>query len=389
MIRFAFKVSVGAACLTLARCGLTAIEPEKQRPFIFNQLTLRQESPEGEPLWELRSPSSKYQIKDRVSYIKKPIGTLYDEGQPTYRIFAPEAIIIGDGDQIELIDGVTMRALDDSGQVIKAQKVVWRPSDELLVLEGNAQAFDKANEVTADKAVYYAPHHTLNLENNVVLRAWNNGINRSVKPNLIAYSKFAQWNTDNGDLTASGPISGYQQDEPGKVRILTAKELKGNAKENWLDFMAPVRIEEPVDKLLINAGKTRYWIQDKKITSNSAIDGTFKQLKVTGSRLEILQAKKQVTIGKDCKLTQPGESLEAKRCRWNWGSGAVQAIGDVVLKREELNQETRAQQLSGLTTDEGRVVFTSPGDQVRTQLEFKNPDSKRPDGQSTAPQVQF
>ena len=173
------------------------------------------------------------------------------------------------------------------------------------------------------------------------------------------------------------------------MRILTAKELKGNAKENWLDFMAPVRIEEPVDKLLINAGKTRYWIQDKKITSNSAIDGTFKQLKATGSRLEILQAKKQVTIGKDCKLTQPGESLEAKRCRWNWGSGAVQAIGDVVLKREELNQETRAQQLSGLTTDEGRVVFTSPGDQVRTQLEFKNPDSKRSDGQSTAPPVQF
>ena len=385
----AFKTSAGLMCLMLSGCGLTTVETEKQRPFIFNQLTLRQESPTGEPIWELRSPSSKYQIKDRVSYIKKPIGTLYDEGQPTYRIFAPEAIVIGDGDQIELIDGVTMRALDDSGQVIKAQKVIWRPSDELLMLEGNAQAFDKSNEVTADKAVYYAPHQTLNLESNVVLRAWNNGIDRAVKPNLIAYSKFAQWNTQNGDLTASGPISGYQQDEPGKVRILTAKELKGNAKESWLDFMAPVRIEEPVDKLLINAGKTRYWIKDKKITSNSAVDGTFKQLKATGSRLEILQGTKQVTIGKDCKLTQPGESLEAKRCRWNWGSGAVQAIGDVVLKRDELNQETRAQQLSGITTDEGRVVFTSPGDQVRTQLELKNQGGSKPAQGSGETPVQF
>ena len=388
MKSFAYGIASATLAL-LAGCGLTSIETEKQRPFVFNQLTLRQNSPDGEPLWELRSPSSKYTINDRVSRIQKPIGTLFDEGKPSYRIFAPEALVIGDGDQIELIDGVTMRALDDSGQVIKAKKVIWRPSDELLVLEGDAQAFDKVNEVTADKAVYYAPHSTLNLENNVVLRAWDAGIDRNVKPNLIAYSKFAQWNTDNGNLHARGPISGYQTDEPGKVRILTAKEINGNAKENWLDFMAPVRIEEPVDKLLINAGKTRYWIEEKKITSSAPVDGTFKELKATGSQLEILQADKQVTIGKDCKLTQPGESLEAKRCRWNWGSGAVQAIGDVVLKRDELNQETRAQQLSGITTDEGRVVFTSPGDQVRTQLEFKSQDAAKPSQGSSGPPVQF
>ena len=384
----AYWIAIATSVL-LSGCGLTTIETEKQRPFVFNQLTLRQNSPEGEPLWELRSPSSKYTINDRVSRIEKPIGTLFDDGKPSHRIFAPEALVIGDGDQIELIGGVTMRALDDSGQVIKAKKVIWRPSDELLVLEGDAQAFDKVNEVTADKAVYYAPHSTLNLENNVVLRAWDAGIDRNVKPNLIAYSKFAQWNTDNGNLHARGPISGYQTDEPGKVRILTAKEINGNAKENWLDFMPPVRIEEPVDKLLINAGKTRYWIEEKKITSNSPVDGTFKELKARGSQLEILQGNKQVTIGKDCKLTQPGESLEAKRCRWNWGSGAVQAIGDVVLKRDELKQETRAQQLSGITTDEGRVVFTSPGDQVRTQLEFKNQDAAKPSQGSSGPPVQF
>ena len=386
-----FKSSWIALVTTLlvSGCGITSTETEKQRPFVFNQLTLRQNSPEGEPLWELRSPSSKYTINDRVSRIQKPIGTLFDEGEPSYRIFAPEALVIGDGDQIELVGGVTMRALDDSGQVIKARKVIWRPSDELLILEGDAQAFDKVNEVTADKAVYYAPHNTLNLEKNVVLRAWNEGIDRNTKPNLIAYSKFAQWNTENGNLHARGPISGYQTDEPGKVRILTAKEINGNAKENWLDFMPPVRIEEPVDKMLIKAGKTRYWIEDKKITSNAPVDGTFKELKATGSQLEILQANKQVTIGKDCKLTQPGESLEAKRCRWNWGSGAVQAIGDVVLKRDELKQETRAQQLSGITTDEGRVVFTSPGDQVRTQLEFNNQGASKPAQGSSGPPVQF
>ena len=378
-----------ATAAFLTGCGFASDETEAQRPFVFNQLTLRQNSPEGEPLWEIRSPKSRYTIKDNLSFIKKPIGTLFDDGKPSYRIFAPEALVINDGEQIELVDGVTMRALDQSGQVIKAEKAVWRPSEELLILDGNAQAFDKTNEVTADKAVFHAPHHTLNLENNVVLRSWDNGINRKAKPDIIAYSKFAQWNTDNGNLFAQGPISGYQTDEPGKVRILTASEIKGNIKENWLDFMAPVRIKEPIDKLLIKAGKTRYWIKEKKITSNTPVDGSFKELKATGSQLEILQAQKQVTIGKDCQLTQPGESLKAKRCRWNWQSGAVQAIGDVVLKRDELKQVTRAQQLSGITTKEGRVVFSSPGDQVRTQLEFNNPDSPGPAQGSSGSPVQF
>ena len=128
-----YLIAITTATL-LAGCGITSIEPEKQRPFVFNQLTLRQNSPEGQPLWELRSPSSKYTINDQVSRIEKPIGTLFEEGEPSYRIFAPEALVIGDGDQIELVGGVTMRALDDSGQVIKARKVIWRPSDERLVL---------------------------------------------------------------------------------------------------------------------------------------------------------------------------------------------------------------------------------------------------------------
>ena len=104
-------------------------------------------------MWELRSPKSKYTINDRVSIIQNRLALLFDEGKPTLSDFCAGSTVIGDGDQIELIDGVTMRALDDSGQVIKAKKVIWRPSDELLVLEGNAQAFDKVNKVTADKAV--------------------------------------------------------------------------------------------------------------------------------------------------------------------------------------------------------------------------------------------
>ena len=62
-------------------------------------------------------PKSRYQIdNDRVvNHHKNRLALLIENGKPTFRIFAPKAHMMRDGDLIELIDGVTMRALDDSG----------------------------------------------------------------------------------------------------------------------------------------------------------------------------------------------------------------------------------------------------------------------------------
>ena len=330
-------------------------------------------------------------MSDRVSIITKPIGTTYKDGKPTFRIFAPKAHILSDGDLIELLDGVTMRALDDSGQVIRAEKATWKPQLEMLFLNGNPVANNHTQQISSDSATYSATSNELRLNNNVVLRSWDQKIDISKKPSLIVYSQNAFWNTNSGEFTATGPISGYQRnnEDPRKVRLLGASSLRGNTKAQWIDFLDPVTIKEPIDNVDIKSGDVRWWIEKKQLVSNTNVFGTFKQAESSGKGLVVFTEEKQIQLLSDCRLSQPGETLTASKCFWNWDTGAVLAQGDVELKRDEMNQVTRAQQLQGIANDEGRVVFTAPGQQVQTQLEFKNQDATKPSQGSSGPPVQF
>ena len=47
----------------------------------------------------------------------------------------------------------------------------------------------------------------------------------------------------------------YQQtDDPGKVRLLSQKRLTRQLQREWIDFMAPVTVEEPIDNVDIKSG---------------------------------------------------------------------------------------------------------------------------------------
>ena len=60
-------LSAGAGLLGLLLNGCAAISqsPEPAKPFLFRSLTLRQNDEAGDPLWELRSPRSRYQLDNR------------------------------------------------------------------------------------------------------------------------------------------------------------------------------------------------------------------------------------------------------------------------------------------------------------------------------------
>ena len=384
-----YKYSAALSLLLLTSCSSSSIDNEKPRPFVFNQLVLQQNSKDGKPLWQLKSPSSKYRIEDQLTVIKNPVGTFFKDGIATHRLIAPEALVILDGKQIELIKGVTMTALDDSGHVLKSQKATWRPEDELLFLEGDPVASNKNQQLKADSSTYSSADKTLTLNGNVVLKSWQNGIGANASPDTTIYSPFVQWNTESGDLVAKGPLSGYQRADGGKVRILTATSANGNSKEEWLDFNKPVKIQEPQDNLVVNGGSIRWWYNLGRLSSSQPVNGTFKDLHATGNGLEISTNNKSILIKSDCQLTQPGEKLSANSCFWNWDTGRVNAKGSVVLTREELNQRTTAEILNGQATKDGRVVFASPDSQVKTQLQLNDQNQDSVPANSKSPPVQF
>ena len=389
----ALCVGTGLACLLLVGCTSISETSEKPKPFKFRSLTLRQNDSTGNPVWELQSPRTRYEIDNRVAKVLQPSALLFTDGKPTYRITAPNGLLIRDGEQIELNDGVRMKSLDDRGIEITGRRAIWRPDDNILDLIGSPKAVNKTQQLKADEARYLMDREVLQLRKNLELKQWNEDQKRRGPAKLIATSPKADWSLGTGALAVKGPVKGRQRAGKGKTRLLSASAIEGNTVQNWLDFLAPVTVTEKTDNLSITAGRSRWWTKDDRLSSSEPAVGTFKQLTVKGSEFELFQSKTLLKIGKDCELIQPKQSLQAQRCRWNWQTGDVLAQGDVELRRQQYNQITRAQQLNGVTGDDGQITFTAPDQQVETQLEMGQPTpsdrSSNPQRRPAPPPVQF
>ena len=116
---------ISAALAVLLLCGCSALQPpqEKQRPFKFKKLDLVRSDEKGEPIWQLVSPSTKYQLDQRRTYLTDPVATIFKEGKPAYLVSAPNGLVIDDGRQVEVYGGVKFVVLDDRGIVITADRV--------------------------------------------------------------------------------------------------------------------------------------------------------------------------------------------------------------------------------------------------------------------------
>jgi len=360
-------------------------KPERPEPFQFRSLRLRQNDSKGQPLWELQSPKARYKLNDRQALVQQPVGLLFRKGKPHYRISAPRGVVYNDGEQVELLGGARLVSLDGRQLVITGSQAVWRPSKETIDLLGSPMAEDPDQRLTAGKARFHLKQELLELRQQPMLRQWRRQQSHRSPPSLELLTSRADWYTQTGLLKAEGPIRSVQR-QTQQQRLLTASGLEGNTREQWLDFLAPVFLEDPAAKIKIQAGRSRWWIAAERVTSAEPAEGQIRNLQVSGSNLELLERQRIVSVGRNCFLRQPGAWLKADRCRWNWRSGALLAEGAVQLHRDKPQQLTRAERLEGSSGPDGTVLFTTPGQRVETQLRFApGAGSPKPQG----PPVQF
>jgi LPS export ABC transporter protein LptC len=358
--------------LSLTACTVAEQKPEPVKPFQFRSLTLRQNDRKGQPLWQLRSPRAGYQLNSRMASVDRPSGLLYRQGVPSYRITAPNGIVIRDGERVELLNGVTLVSLDKRKLVIRGKKAIWIPRNDTIDLEGSPQAEDGQQLITAGRARFFTSKDLLQLREKPQLFQWPRNVSHRLPARLELVTTSADWNTANGDLRAAGPVRSIERPGKGKQqRLLTASAMEGNTQAEWLDFLAPVHLVDPGQQSVIDAGRSRWWYNQERITSIEPAKASLRKIKVSGRELTLVQASNQVLVGADCVLEQPDQWLQAQRCEWNWNSGVLNAHGDVVLHRNNPEQITRAAEMRGMIGKDGSVQFSSPGNQVRTQLRFK------------------
>ena len=359
-------------------------------PFVFRSLKLEQKNKQGLIDWSLNSPEARYELSRRLVRARLPVGVLYRKGKPSFRVRSDLALVINDGEQILLEGDVRLQQLNGSRLLIQGDRLRWRPEEGLLLIEQRPRASDKDSRISASTAELQQKTNDLTLKGVVQLERWSDNADPS-RPDSTLRSGLARWNLDSGVLNAEGPVLAQRRDQEGTVlEQLQGNSLKGNTRVGDLMVMAPVIVRMPRQSGVLRAQDTTWNFRTQIVRTEQPFEAELDRTTILGRAFKAQLKKSTVVVNGDCRIQQPGESLEAETCRWNWTTEDVLAEGNVRLRRDANDQLTRASTLKGKVGEKGRITFTAPGGKVQSQVRFPSDGSadRSPRPRTSAP-VEF
>ena len=337
-------------------------------PFVFRSLELEQKASNGQRQWSLSSPEARYELNKRLVRARRPVGLLFRNGKPSFRIQSDLAQVINDGEKILLEGNVKLQQLTGAKLLIQGDRLRWRPEQGVLTMEQRPRASDQESRISSRTAVLQQTTNELTLTGTVQLDRWS-GADRTIPPDSSLRSGKAQWNLDSGQLKANGPVLGQRRDQEGTVlEQLEGQSLNGNTLKGEITVLSPVTLRIPREKGVLRAQATTWLFRKQVIRSTEPFEADLDRTRITGDGFRADLGETTVDVNGACEIRQPGEVLEAERCSWNWDSEDVLAEGQVRLRRDENDQVTRATRLEGTVGKEGRISFTAPGSKVQSEV---------------------
>ena len=340
--------------------------------------------------WSLNSPEARYELNRRLVRAVQPVGVLYRKGKPSFKVQSDLALVVNDGEQILLEGDVKLQQLNGSKLLIQGDRLRWRPQEGVLLIEQRPRAVDQDSRISSSKAQLLQTTNDLTLKGVVQLERWTESSDPS-KPDTTLRTGEAQWNLDSGVLNAEGPVLAQRRNLEGTVlRQLQGRSLQGNTRVGDLKVTAPVVVRMPPQKGVLKAQDIMWNFRSQIVRTEQPFEAELDRTRIFGSAFQAELKNTTVLIQDDCRIQQPGESLDARTCTWNWGTEEVLAEGNVVVKRDANDQLTRASKLVGRVGEKGRITFTAPGGRVESQVRFPadRPVDQTPRPRKSAP-VEF
>ncbi|MCP9926960.1 LPS export ABC transporter periplasmic protein LptC [Cyanobium sp. CH-040] len=356
--------AAGVLSLSLLGCAPTPQAPPPVQPFVFRALNLRQQDPQGRPLWRLSSPETRYDLSRKLAQSRDLTGVLYEQGQPLYRFSAANGVVLNDGELVQLEGPIRLERLDkERPLVVTGLRLRWYPRQERMEIDRDPRATSGDLQLTAGTARFLIDQDRLELRRSPRL-------SRGGEEPLQLDMRELDWLAEGARLLGRGPVLGRRTLAGGAVQTLTAPGFTGSTSEQTVDLQAPVRLEDPSREAVMEARATRLDIPRRQVSSSEPFQGRYGTVQFSGSAFRLDLGAETVQVQGACRLQQPGDQLQAQTCLWNWGSGQVSASGGVVLRRQANGLETRAERLQGRIASDGFAQFTSPGGRVRTELQL-------------------
>lgn len=349
-------------------------------PFLLRALNLRELDQQGRPAWTVTSPEARYDINRRMATGINPVAVIYNAGLPLYEMKAERALVINDGEVIQLEGAIRLRRLGQRPVLVQAGRLRWYPVRSWIDLEQHPVIREGMSLIRAQRASIDLRTEALALRGEPVVERWDGTVVSTSRPAPLWLKVSAvDWSLRSGAWIAQGPALG-QRTIAGQAQpqTLSAASMRGHSRQDSMDLLAPVRFQDPGQNAVINAQLTHIDLAAQRIGSDQPVQATIGALQIQGQRLIVDLRSTQAQILERCSIEQPGTQLRAGQCRWNWVNRRLWADGGVVLQRPASGQITRSQALMGRLGPDGQVVFFSPGGRVQSQVKVQGRGSQRP-----------
>lgn len=370
--------------------GCTRRTPPREEgslPFVFRSLNLRQQDRQGRPAWELTSPEARYDLRRRVAQALRPQGVIYQKGKATYRLSAESGTVINDGEVILLEGAIRVEQLHPQPVLIRASRLRWFPSREVMEIDRHPEAFDPQTRIVARRARFLLDRDQLELRGSPQLQRWSQRFDPFAavargRPELVVTVSRADWEPGAGWLDARGPVravrrpTGAPADRPPQT--LTAPLLEGNTVKQEFTLKGPVRLLDPGEQIRFDGTDLRLLAKEERLRSDNPFVARRGPALARGQSLVVDGRQHTVEIPAGCWLEQPGESLQASRCRWSWTTQEVTAEGSVVVERRANRQTLRGERLEGRLGPQGQLQLSSPGGRVLSRFQVPRRQGRSP-----------
>ncbi len=331
------RVAVATLLVLLGGCQAPRARQEEAPPFVFRSLDLKAQDGQGRPSWTLTAPEARYDLRRRLARAEAPRGLIFRAGQPLYRLQAASGTVLNDGEAILLEGAVRLERLGSQPLLLLAQRARWLPRQQRLLIDRRPQAFDRQARLEARQAEFRFDQDLLRLQGAPRLEHWSEPFDPLKKlptaaPTIRLEVPSATWQPGNGRLLAPGPVLALEQGtsaskaRPTPLRLV-AEGLEGDTVRRRFLLKGEVRVEDPAQQQTFRGRDLSVAWSERQATTDQPFRAQRGSLQVEGARLRVEGAKQQLFVEGSCRLSRPGEQLQASRCIWNWQSEQLEASG--------------------------------------------------------------
>ena len=330
-------IAAAALLALLGGCQAPRARQEEAPPFVFRSLDLKAQDGQGKPSWTLIAPEARYDLRRRLARAVAPRGLIYRAGQPLYRLQAASGTVLNDGEAILLEGAVRLERLGAQPLLLLAQRARWLPRQQRLLIDRRPQAYDRQGRLEARQAEFRFDQDQLRLQGSPRLDQWSKPFDPLQKlptaaPAIRLEVPSATWQPGNGRLLAPGPVHGFEQSATAgkalpKPLHLVAESLEGDTIHRRFLLKGAVSVEDPARQQSFRGRDLSLDWSQRQAASDQPFRGQRGDLQVEGARLRVEGESQRLIVEGSCRLTRPGEQLQAGRCAWNWQSEQLEASG--------------------------------------------------------------